>query len=135
MAKPVVVTGYGLTQSELNPESVTYSVAPTATTSLRTRVNGKPVLLGQLGLDCTCGGSHSGPPIAGGYSGSGVGVIVANTPRVRCENKAILLEEDEVTVSCTGTITPPPSAPAQSGTASVKVAIGNAGQSSVRIGA
>jgi hypothetical protein len=138
MAKPAAVTGYALTQSEQNPASVTYSVTPTATTAARTRVNGKPLLLGQLALNCTCGGTHPGspgpPPVPSGtYVGNGAGTIVANTPRVRCENQAMLLEGDNVTVSCTGMITPPSSPPA-AGNASVKVAIGNANQGSVRVG-
>jgi hypothetical protein len=128
MGKLIVVTGRTLTQSNLTPATVTFTIVETDSPAARTNGDGHPILTDRISLVCTCSGSFLPTQT---YVGSGNAEIVSQRQRVRCEGKPLLLVGDQVTLTCSGTATDTTSGATMEAKASVTVTIGDSNQAAI----
>jgi hypothetical protein len=128
MGELITVAGRTLTQSNLTPATVTFTIVETDVPAARTNGAAHPVLVDRISLACTCSGNFSPTQT---YVGSGNAQIVAQRQRVSCEGKPLLLVGDQVTITCSGTATDTASGTPVAANASVTVTIGNGNQTTI----
>lgn len=101
MGKPIIASQGRLFPSKQSDPFLKYTFIPTEIKTLKTKGNGRAVLVKEIQFKFQCKGIYN-ETIPSNFDGSGEGTILASSQALKCEDEAILLEEDSVEITYTG---------------------------------